>query len=372
MTRPCFSPPQQAAGWIGKVLLLLILIGGAAAAVAWHDYRQFAQSPLPNTGHVPLEVKPGDSLRSIVARLAALGLTDDWRRPWWQAIAWQADNIHRLQAGEYSIEPGLTPQTLLAKLASGRVVQYSFTIVEGWNFTQLRQALAAVQHIEHTLADQSDAMIMTTLGADGQHPEGWFLPETYAYTRGASDLDLLKRAHDAMKTELDRVWASRKPATAVGNDYHALILASIIEKETGVPAERRRIAGVFSRRLGIGMRLQTDPTVIYGVGTAYDGNLRRRDLDTDTPYNTYTRVGLPPTPIAMPGRAALEAAVDPDDGKALYFVSRGDGSHYFSTTYNEHLNAVRRYQLGQRRRATEPADAVDDTAASDSDSDSGS
>jgi UPF0755 protein len=347
--------PNRSAGWIGKVLLLLIIVAAGAAAYAWHDYTRFASTPLSNSEPVVLEVKPGDSLRTIVANLAQLELTEDWRRPWWQAVAWQADIIHRLQAGEYAIEPGLTPRALLDKLASGRVIQYSFTLVEGWNFAQLRQALAGVANIDHSLADQSDSMIMTALGAEGQHPEGWFLPETYAYTRGASDMDLLKRAHQAMKTELDRVWASRKPATAVGNDYHALILASIIEKETGVPGERRRIAGVFTRRLEMGMRLQTDPTVIYGVGSAYDGNLRRRDLDTDTPYNTYTRTGLPPTPIAMPGRAALEAAVDPADGRELYFVSRGDGSHHFSESYAEHLGAVRRYQLGARRQALDPA-----------------
>lgn len=341
-----------AGGWIGKLFLLVLLLAAIGAVLTWRDYRTFVDTPLPiGDTAIVFEVKKGDSLRSIVERLAELGLTERWRRYWWQALALQDKVMHRLQAGEYALEAGMTPQDVLAAMASGRVIQYRFTIVEGWTFAQLRQALAAVGGIEHTLGDQSGAMIMTALDAEGTHPEGQFLPETYAYTRGMTDLELLRHAHVAMERELDRVWAIRSADTAVATPYEALVLASIIEKETGVPGERRAIAGVFSRRLAMGMRLQTDPTVIYGIGSAFDGNLRRRDLDTDTPYNTYTRAGLPPTPIALPGRAALEAAVDPADGKALYFVSKGDGSHHFSATYAEHVNAVRRYQLGGRRPA---------------------
>jgi UPF0755 protein len=349
-------PPRRRGRWIGRLLLVLLLMLVVAAVVAWRDYRQFSDQPLPiGTEDVLFEVRPGDSLRGIVRRLAAAGLTPDWRRHWWQALAVETDVIRRLQVGEYALSHGLTPRSLLDKFANGQVVQYRFTIVEGWSFGELRRALARIDGIEHTLADQDDGAVMAALGAAGEHPEGWFLPETYAYTRGGSDLDLLRRAHLAMKAALDEVWARRSADTKVDDPYQALILASIIEKETGVASERRTIAGVFSRRLAIGMRLQTDPTVIYGLGSAFDGNLRRRDLDTDTPYNTYTRGGLPPTPIALPGRAALEAAVDPADGTELYFVSRGDGSHQFSTTYREHLNAVRRYQLGGGRSAP-PAD----------------
>jgi UPF0755 protein len=354
-------------GWIGKWLLLIVLLAAVVGAIAWHDFRKFATTPLPISSDAYILVESGDSLRGIVGELAAQGLTEAWRRPWWHALAWHLDLAHRLQVGEYALEPGLTPQALLEKLASGRVIQRNFTIVEGWTFAQLRQSLARVDTIAQTLGDQSDDMVMTRLGAEGQHPEGWFLPETYAYTRGSSDLDLLRRAHDAMKTELDRVWTARKPATTVTDPYQALILASIIEKETAVPTERKRIAGVFSRRLKIGMRLQTDPTVIYGLGSGFDGNLRRRDLDTDTPYNTYTRAGLPPGPIALPGIASLEAAVDPADGNELYFVARGDGSHEFSATYNAHLNAVRRYQLGSRNRSDASA-AADNTAGKPADS----
>ena len=360
MTPSSRFPTVAGAGWIGKLMLVLLLIGAVAAAAAWYDYERFASTPLPIEGDpVTLMVDPGDSLRSIVSELEGAGLTPDWRLPWWQALAMHDKVLHRLQVGEYALEPGLTPRTLLAKIASGRVVQRHFTIVEGWTFAQVRQALSKVAAIEHTLADQSDAMIMAALGAEGRHPEGWFLPETYAYTRGTTDLALLQRAYASMQRALDETWQARSPAAIVTEPYQALILASIIEKETAVPSERREIAGVFTRRLEIGMRLQTDPTVIYGVGSAFDGNLRRRDLDTDTPYNTYTRAGLPPTPIAMPGIESLRAAVDPADGKTLYFVARGDGSHQFSVTYDEHLRAVRQYQL--RPRAGSAAAATPDT-----------
>lgn len=348
---------RQPQGWIGRVLLLLLLVVAVAAAVAWRDYQRFASTPLPiGNGEVVFEVKRGDSLRSIVRRLARMGLTEEWRGPWWQLLAVETDVIRRLQVGEYALGHGTTPRSLLDKIARGRVIQHYFTIIEGWTFRQLRQALAELEGIEHTLGDQSDGMVMAALGAEGMHPEGWFLPETYAYTRGTTDLALLKRAYLAMKAELETQWARRSELAAVQTPYEVLILASIIEKETGRASERPEIAGVFSRRLRMGMRLQTDPTVIYGLGSAFDGNLRKRDLQTDTPYNTYTREGLPPTPIALPGRASIAAAVAPADGRTLYFVSRGDGSHHFSETYREHVNAVRRYQLGPRRQVLE-ADA---------------
>ncbi|MFB9069332.1 endolytic transglycosylase MltG [Pseudofulvimonas gallinarii] len=370
MTESPSATWHRAHGWIGKVLLVLLLLTAVAAAFAWRDYQHFASTPLPiGNDEVIFEVKKGDSLRTVVRRLARMGLTENWRQPWWQALAVETDVIRRLQVGEYALGHGVTPRSLLDKFARGRVVQHQFTIIEGWTFGQLRRALADVEGITHTLADQSDEMIMAALDAEGQHPEGWFLPETYAFTRGVTDLALLKRAHLAMKAELQAAWAKRSEATAVETPYQALILASIIEKETGKASERPEIAGVFSRRLRLGMRLQTDPTVIYGLGSAFDGNLRRRDLQADTPYNTYTREGLPPTPIALPGRDSIAAAISPADGRTLYFVSRGDGSHQFSENYRDHVNAVRRYQLGARRQVlqAESTGPAGDAGAGDDD-----
>jgi UPF0755 protein len=253
----------------------------------------------------------------------------------------------RLQAGEYALTPGLTPPALLERIVAGQVIQYPLTVVEGWTFRQLRQALAAHPKLVQTLAGLSDAEIMTRLGRPGDHPEGRFLPDTYHFPAGFTDAAFLRRALTAMDQRLADLWKRRSPAAPLQEPYQALILASIIEKETGMAAERAEIAGVFARRLRQGMRLQTDPTVIYGLGEAFDGNLRRRDLETDTPYNTYTRAGLPPTPIALPGLAALEAAVNPADGDTLYFVADGEGGHVFSRTLEEHNRAVRRYQLKQ-------------------------
>ena len=265
----------------------------------------------------------------------------------WRLLARELDAAGRLKVGEYALEPGITPRELLRRMRDGRVIHYRVTIVEGWNFRQLRAALAAAEPLLHEATDLDDAALMAALGHPGQHPEGRFLPETYLYQRGDSDLDILRRAYAAMEQALAEAWANRAPDTPLRSPEEALILASIVEKETGQAHERPQIAGVFSRRLRRGMLLQTDPTVIYGMGSAYDGNIRKRDLTTDTPYNTYTRPGLPPTPIAMPGRAALQAAVNPAPGDALFFVSRNDGTHVFSATYAEHAAAV---DCWQRRR----------------------
>jgi UPF0755 protein len=239
----------------------------------------------------------------------------------------------------------MTPRDLLLNMAAGKVLQRNFTIVDGWNFRELRQALAKADRLRQDAAGLDDAGLMAKIGASGEMPEGRFLPETYAYVKGDSDLDILRRAHAAMTRMLDTLWAQRDKDLPLATPYDALILASIVEKETGRADERPRIAGVFVRRLQTRMLLQTDPTVIYGMGESYAGNIHKSDLTTDTPYNTYTRQGLPPTPIAMPGKPAIEAALHPAAGSELYFVAKGDGTHVFSSTLDEHNRNVACYQL---------------------------
>jgi len=312
------------------------------------DYRQFLETPLsvPAQG-LTLEIKPGTGIGQLARQLQQQpGLS----RPtfYLEAYARSTGLASRLKAGEYALTPGLTPRLLLDRIVAGRVIQYSLTIVEGWTFRQLRQTLASHPKLVQTLSGLSDAEVMARLGHPGEHPEGWFLPDTYHFPAGFTDEAFLRRARAAMDQRLREIWDRRAPGAPVNDPYQALILASIIEKETGVAAERVEIAGVFARRLRQGMRLQTDPAVIYGLGEVFDGNLRRRDLETDTPYNTYTRPGLPPTPIALPGIAALEAAVNPASGDTLYFVADGEGGHVFSRTLEEHNRAVRRYQLQGR------------------------
>jgi peptidoglycan lytic transglycosylase G len=249
----------------------------------------------------------------------------------------------RIRAGEYQLTPGTTPLSLLAKLVSGQVYLHQLTVVEGWRFADL---LAAVRSNPAIVAGTLDGdQIMTALGEPGVHPEGEFFPDTYYFPRGTTDIELLRTAHIALKERLEKAWEQRSPDVQVETPYEALILASIIEKETALPSERRLISGVFHQRLRRHMRLQTDPTVIYGLGKAFDGNLRRQDLEQDTPYNTYTRYGLPPTPIALPGEASIDAAVMPEITDAVYFVAtgRGDGSHFFSATLEQHERAVQEY-----------------------------
>jgi UPF0755 protein len=261
----------------------------------------------------------------------------------------------RVRAGEYSIEPGTTPDRLLALFESGKVVQHAVTFVEGWTFRELRAALAREPHLRQTLAGQGDTAVMRALEEPDQHPEGLFFPDTYIFGKGTTDLEILRQARTRMRRELESAWAARAADLPLENPYEALILASIVEKETAFASERPRIAGVFTERLRRGMRLQTDPTVIYGLGEKFDGNLRRSDLERDGPYNTYTRTGLPPTPIALPGAEALRATVQPDERGELFFVATGlpDGSHAFSRTLAEHQSAVKEYLVRYRRRNTE-------------------
>jgi UPF0755 protein len=275
---------------------------------------------------------------------------DRWLRLY---VRWH-DKGGTIQAGDYLIEQGTTPEALLEQFTSGSVRLYAFTLVEGWNFHEVLMALHSNDAVKATLSDEDWPALLGSLGANVIHPEGLFLPETYRFPLDTSDRDLLGQAYKLMQEVLAEEWAARSGDTAMQSAYETLVLASIVEKETARADERSKIAGVFTRRLAKRMRLQTDPTVIYGIGPAFDGNLTRKHLTTDTPYNTYTRHGLPPTPIAMPGRAAIRAALNPEDGTALYFVATGldDGSHKFSTTKAEHDAAVAEYlaRLRQKRR----------------------
>ncbi|HZP65156.1 MAG TPA: endolytic transglycosylase MltG [Rudaea sp.] len=324
---------------------VLVAVAAGVAASFYTDYLRFADAPLaPLAEGVSINVPLGTSLPGTVRLLEDAGVRTE-SPLYWRALAWQMHAAGRLHAGEYALPPGITPRELLRRMAAGEVVQHRFTIVEGWTFAQLRAALAQDAELGHELGAMSDADLMRRLGAAGALPEGWFLPETYNFVKGMSDLDILRRAHEAMQKALDKGWAERAPDLPLESPYQALILASIVEKETGRPEERPRIAGLFLHRLKLGMKLQTDPSVIYGLGAAYDGNLHKRDLEADTPFNTYTRAGLPPTPIALPGAAAIAAVLHPAATDALYFVARGDGTHEFSATLEAHNRAVDKYQL---------------------------
>ena len=332
-----------------RTLGVLFLLGLLALGWAGYEYSRFLDSPLRvPEGEQTLEFKRGESLRTLVRELHQRGL-DDHHLVYWLALAQHRGVGRSLKAGEYRIESGMTPQELLRRISDGRVVMHRFTLIEGQTFRELRVALASHPVLVQASAGMSDAELMKSLGFGGQHPEGRFLPETYSFARGYSDMDLLRAAHAAMERELEQAFAQRAEGVRLTTPYEVLILASIIEKETGLASERSLISAVFNRRLALGMMLQTDPTVIYGLGEQFDGNLRRVDLQRDTPYNTYTRTGLPPTPIAMPGAAAIRAAVAPADSKALFFVSRGDGSHVFSDDYDAHRRAVDEFQ--RKRRA---------------------
>ncbi|HED16643.1 MAG TPA: endolytic transglycosylase MltG [Gammaproteobacteria bacterium] len=332
-----------------SVLVLLLATG------AWliTDYNRFLNSSV-NTGQedMRLEVRPGQSLRSIAGDLYYHGMIEDKHVFYFRVLARLRGNAARIHIGEYLVRPGTTPAALLDQLSSGKVMLYSQTIIEGWRFRQMIASLRQNPAIVKTVLDKSDQEIMAAIGHPEQHPEGRFLPETYRFPKGTRDTDFLKRVYDAMATELNRQWQARAKNTnyPLETAEEMLILASIVEKETGVTEERPQIAGVFIRRLLKNMRLQTDPTVIYGMGDKFKGNLRRRDLRRDTPYNTYTRKGLPPTPIALPGRGSLYAVGHPDDSKTLYFVARGDGRHKFAETLDQHNNNVIKYQLGGRAR----------------------
>ena len=321
------------------LFLCLLLVALAAAAVWW------ANAPIAlREATVDFRITPKSSLRSAAAQMqeAGVGINADLLAllARWQGVA------TGIKAGSYSVKQGITPDQLLTKLARGDVTQGEVLLVEGWTFRQWRARLEQHPDLKHETMGLSEAEIAARLGIDGGKLEGWLLPDTYLFDKQSSDIELLARAHRAMKNKLDLAWSEREPGLPYKTPYEALIMASIVEKETGRSDDRALVAGVFVNRLRKGMLLQTDPTVIYGLGETFDGNLHKRDLQTDTPYNTYARSGLPPTPIAMPGLASIQAALHPAANDMLYFVARGDGSSHFSRTLDEHNKAVSKYQKG--------------------------
>lgn len=331
-------------------LLGLALVVAGAAGGFWlvHTQRGAMERPL-RIGDEPFvyTVPSGASIARVARDLEAAGVVESAPRLVLQA-RWSGD-ASRIKAGEYALERGLTPNGLLDLLVAGVVVQYPFTIIEGWTFREIRRRIAESGVLVQTLEGLSDGDVMAKIGHPEMHPEGRFFPETYHFPSGATDLQLLSRAFDAMSDYLESAWARRPADLPLSSPEEALVLASIVEKETGAAEERARIAGVFVSRLRRGMRLETDPTVIYGLGDDFDGNLTKADLKRDTPYNTYTRKGLPPTPIAIASAAAIDAVVAPIEDGSLYFVSKGDGRHVFSSNYDDHRKAVRRYQIRARR-----------------------
>ncbi|MDX5372642.1 MAG: endolytic transglycosylase MltG [Pseudomonadaceae bacterium] len=333
-----------------RKLLLLLTIGLAALVlvlgVAGWRLQSALQQPLQIEAERLIEVVPGDTPGGLLNRLQGEGVLQGafWLRLYWR-FNFAGQPLH---SGEYRLSPRHSASDLLDLWRRGEVVQYSLTLVEGWNFRQVRAALARQEALKQTLADLDDAALMERLGLPGVSPEGRFFPDTYRYVRGMSDFDLLKQARQRLDLVLDEEWQGRAEGLPYRKPYDALIMASMVEKETGVAEERGQIAGVFVRRLKLGMRLQTDPTVIFGLGERYNGNLTRAHLQEPTPYNTYVIAGMPPTPIALAGREAIHAALHPVATRSLYFVARGDGSHVFSETLEQHNRAVREYQLKRR------------------------
>lgn len=326
-----------------RLALLSVILVLATGSWMWH----FSQTPLsiPDTPRA-FSVKPGSTIRTVSRQLVEQGVL---REPWsFFLMARFSGRASDLKAGNYLLKSGVSPYQLFRIFTDGDVSQIGITFIEGWTFRQMREELDRHESVRHIGMSLPDAEILHRIGASGSSPEGLFFPDTYYFSSDMSDLDILRRSYLEMQQRLNEAWEARSDGLPYSNPYQALIMASIVEKETGKVEERPQIAGVFINRLKIGMRLQTDPTVIYGLGDKFDGNLRKQDLLNDTPYNTYTRSGLPPTPIAMPGMGAIDAALHPArESGFLYFVGRGDGGHAFSKTLAEHNRAVNRYQLGR-------------------------
>lgn len=330
------------------VLLVLITLVVSKAYYTYTQYQVFLVSSLVlNQDTIEYTVKPGVTMRQIASDLAEMGLL---KEPTFLVVRARMRKLAQsIKVGEYVIERGILPDQLLDQFVKGKVKQYSLTLIEGWTFRDVMKAVNRHAQIRHTLTDKTPQQIMQAIGIEGESPEGRFFPETYRFPSNTSDIEFLQRAYRHMQRFLENEWKAKMAGLPIKTPYEALILASIIEKETALVSEYQQIAGVFTRRLRKGMKLQTDPTVIYGLGDDYTGNIKRKHLRQDNPYNTYTRYGLPPTPIAMPGAEAIRAALHPGAGKTLYFVAKGNGSHYFSTNLKEHNEAVIRYQLKGNR-----------------------
>jgi UPF0755 protein len=336
------------AKFIKRLFVWSILAAILLVAILVYQLLQFKHGSiaLPQQPTVFL-IKSGSNIKSIAQDLVRQKIIDD---PWLFILLAKVKGVEtRVRAGEYQIKAEMTPDDLLEKFTQGSSIQYNLTVIEGWSFRQMLAAIADDPVIEHTLKGKTNEEIMNLLGYPEQHPEGLFFPDTYRFPKGTSDVDFLRRAYQVMQKHLTREWNQRASGLPLESSYDALILASIIEKETGAGFERPLISGVFIQRMKKNMRLQTDPTIIYGLGEKFDGNIRFRDLKKDTPYNTYLHAGLTPTPIALPGLGAIRAALHPAKTQALYFVSKGDGTHHFSATLGEHNAAVKRYQLKGRK-----------------------
>ena len=340
--------PGMAKSWRKRALTLAAVLVLALVAATYAGRWYVVERPLPmRDDRAEFRVKPGASARGVALAVREAGV--DVNALAFEALSRTTGVSQSLRAGRYTIERGTTLVQLIAKLRAGDVTLERLTIVEGTTFREMRALLAATSELRQDSRDMTPAQLLQAVGASETHPEGLFAPDTYLYDPGSSDLEIWRRAYRAQMNALQEAWNSRASGLPYASPYEALIMASIVEKETGQPSERGPIAGVFVNRLKRGMLLQTDPTVIYGLGERFDGNLRKRDLVTDTPYNSYTRSGLPPTPIALPGRAAIGAATNPDRTDALYFVARGDGTSQFSTTLEAHNRAVDKYQRGGAR-----------------------
>ena len=347
----------------GSLLLFIVVVLVIAAIAVFQWTRSVYSAPGPHQQVARVEVAPGATVRAVVYQLGKRGVIAD---PRVVALYLKAHRLQpKIKAGTYDIPARASPAEILKMFEQGNVVLEQLTIVEGSTFADLRRALEKHPAVVVTLRGKMDAEVMAAIGHEGEFPEGRFFPDTYRFAAHTTDVEILKLAYNSMARVLADAWEHRRQELPIHTPYEALILASIVEKETALPAERPRIAGVFTSRLRAGMRLQTDPTVIYGMGARYDGDIRNRDLTTDTPYNTYTRAGLPPTPIALPGRESVIAAVQPDESGALFFVATGDGSgaHYFSKTLEEHNEAVRRYLARLRNAPSRPSHTTTQTGA---------
>jgi UPF0755 protein len=333
---------------IKKGLFFAIIAGIIFSAFLGYKFNQFQHQPIKlQQTEIEFTIYSGNTIRQVAQRLSDAGYIED--PVMFIALARVHGENISIKAGEYLLKASHTPNDLMRLFSQGDSILYSFTIIEGWTFNQLLQALKSDPVLVKTLSQSDELSIMRQISDIYEHPEGLFLPDTYHFARGTTDLQFLIRAYKTMQQKLDRAWQTRDPDLPLKSPYEALILASIIEKETGAAFERPLIAGAFIQRLKKGMRLQTDPTIIYGLGTDFDGNIRYKDLRKDTPYNTYIHKGLTPTPIALPGIDAINAALHPADTKAIYFVSKGDGTHHFSNTLKEHNEAVSKYQLKGRK-----------------------